>query len=57
MIFDEPSNAYFRFVLRRLGAELDGGRGRLDAPRGRLRKPRSTGTARVNYTPMAAADV
>ena len=30
MIFDELSNADFRFVLRRLGAELDGAR--LDAP-------------------------
>ena len=32
MIFDELSNAYFRFVLRRLGAELDGGGGRPGAP-------------------------
>ena len=30
MIFVELSNAYFRFLLQRLGAELDGGR--LDAP-------------------------
>ena len=35
MIFDELSNAHFRFVLRRLGAELDGGEGvsRPPAPR------------------------
>ena len=31
MIFDELSFAFFRFALRRLGAELVGG-GRLDAP-------------------------
>ena len=30
MNFEDLSKAYFRFVLRRLGAELDGGR--LDAP-------------------------
>ena len=30
MIFDELSFAFFRFALRRLGAELVGGR--LDAP-------------------------
>ena len=31
MIFDELSNAFSRYSLRRLGAELDGG-GSLDAP-------------------------
>ena len=31
MIFDELSNAFSRFSLRRLEAELDGGGGRLDA--------------------------
>ena len=30
MIFDELSNDYFRFVLRRLGAELGEGGGPLD---------------------------
>ena len=48
MIFEDLSNASFRFVLRRLGAELDG---RLDATptplRGRPRKFRSSDTARV----------
>ena len=46
MIFEELSNAYSRFSLRRLGADLHGGR--LDAPPlpGRPRKFRSTAPAR-----------
>ena len=47
MILDELLNLLFRFALRRLGAELDGG-GRLDAPSpGRPGKFRSNGPARV----------
>ena len=33
MIFDDLSNTYFRFVIRRLGAELDGGGGVSRRPR------------------------
>ena len=32
MIFNELSNAFCRFVLQFLGAELEGGGERLDAP-------------------------
>ena len=47
MIFDELSNAYFRFVLRLLGAELDGASRRPPPLRGRPRTFRSTGPVRV----------
>ena len=33
MIFNELSNAFFRFSLRQLGAELEGGGGRENIPR------------------------
>ena len=50
MIFDELSNAFFRFSLRCLEFELVGGR--LNAPPpGTAKVAPSTGTARVNPRP------